>query len=83
MWLTSIDHRSTVYNDAEMEHTPYSDCSTCKAFDTPEPKLMHPTDKKFTINTLAIIGIQSCKTTIELGSLVMERGDRGSGWKNT
>ena len=44
MWLTSIDDRSIVYNDAEMEHTPYFDLSTCTVFYTPEPKLMHLTD---------------------------------------
>ena len=43
-WLTTIDQRSTLYNDVEMEQTPYSDWSTCIVFDTPEPKLMHLTD---------------------------------------
>ena len=57
MWLTSIYHRSTVCNDAEMEHTPYSYWSTCTVFDTPEPKLMHLTKKKLTM--LAIIGVKS------------------------
>ena len=44
--LTSIGYRSmhTVYNDAEMEHTPYYDWSTRTVFYTPEPKVMHLTD---------------------------------------
>ena len=50
--LTSIDQRSTVYKDVEMEHTPYSDWSTCTVFYTPQPKFVHLTDKKLT--TLAI-----------------------------
>ena len=29
VWLASIDQTNTVYNDAEIEHTPYSDWSTC------------------------------------------------------
>ena len=55
MWLTTIDRRSTVYNDAEMEHMPCSDWSTCTVFYTSEPKLMHLTDYK--LATLAIIEI--------------------------
>ena len=42
--LTGIDQTSTACNDGEMEHTPYSDWSTCTVFYTPEPKLMHLAD---------------------------------------
>ena len=28
VWLTIIDKKGTVYNDADMERTPYSDWST-------------------------------------------------------
>ena len=48
VWLTSIDQRNTVYNDAEMEYTPYSDRSTCIVFDTPEPKPIRLTDLMLT-----------------------------------
>ena len=42
--LTTIDQRSTVYNDAGMEHTLHSERSTCTVFYTPEPKLMQLTE---------------------------------------
>ena len=44
VWLTTIDKKSSVYNDAEIEDTSYSDWLTCTGFDTPEPKLMHLTN---------------------------------------
>ena len=41
-----------LYNNAEMDHTLYSDWSTCTVFETPKPKLMQRIDEKLT--TLAI-----------------------------
>ena len=55
VWFTTIYQTSTVYNDAEMEHTPYSDWSTCIVFDTAKPNMMHLTDWKLT--TLAKVCI--------------------------
>ena len=57
--LITTGQRSSVYNEAEGEHTLYFDWSTCTVFETVESNLMHPTEGKLT--TLAITTLATNK----------------------